>query len=192
MPMWKHPFRQQSDFWYLTGLENRRRWPLFLPHCRSTPSFWFVERRILPRRSWNGFRWGCEGAVPEQFGADSRPSPPGAGGAAGGLSQGAEGSLPIGRHPDVRPLLAGRLGRSSTVPAATGQAALPGGTLARSLHAAATGSLRWNSSDAPGRKISAEAHERARQAGAAGPQMSGRCKRGSSNTSWSRGARGPA
>jgi len=65
----EHPFRQQSDFWYLTGFDEPGAVALFLPHCPEHPFVLFVEPKDPAAEVWNGFRWGCEGAV-EQFGAD--------------------------------------------------------------------------------------------------------------------------
>ena len=64
------PFRQNSDFWYLTGFDEPEAVALFLPHRPAGERFvLFVQPKEPSAEVWNGFRWGCEGAV-EQFGAD--------------------------------------------------------------------------------------------------------------------------
>ena len=100
------PFRQNSDFWYLTGFDEPEAVALFLPHRPEGERFvLFVQPREASAEVWNGFRWGCEGAV-AAFGADlAHPH--------GELPQrladylkGAEGiAFRVGRHPEVEPLV---------------------------------------------------------------------------------------
>ncbi len=62
------PFRQDSDFWYLTGFD----YPNAAAVLRTDggPRFTlFVEPRDLTAETWNGYRPGIEGAVAD-FGAD--------------------------------------------------------------------------------------------------------------------------
>jgi len=54
----EHPFRQQSDFWYLTGFDEPGAVALFLPHCPEHPFVLFVEPKDPAAEVWNGFRWG--------------------------------------------------------------------------------------------------------------------------------------
>jgi len=101
----EHSFRQDSDFWYLTGFDEPDGVALFLPHRPENPFVLFVAPREASAEVWNGFRWGCEGAV-AHFGANlAHP-----------LSeleerlpqylQGAEGiAFRVGRHPRVEPLV---------------------------------------------------------------------------------------
>ena len=111
------PFRQNSDFWYLTGFDEPEAVALFLPHRSEGERFvLFVQPREASAEVWNGFRWGCEGAVAE-FGADlAHPRSE--------LEQrlpeylkGAEGiAFRVGKHPKVEPLVlaawAGQLDRA--------------------------------------------------------------------------------
>ncbi len=111
------PFRQNSDFWYLTGFDEPDAVALFLPHRPEGERFvLFVAPKEASAEVWNGFRWGTEGAV-AHFGADlAHPR--------GELEQrlphylkGAEGiAFRVGRHPKVEPLVlaawAGQLDRA--------------------------------------------------------------------------------
>ena len=64
------PFRQTSDFWYLTGFDEPDAVALFLPHRPEGERYvLFVPAKEASAEVWHGFRWGCEGAV-AQFGAD--------------------------------------------------------------------------------------------------------------------------
>jgi len=101
----EHSFRQDSDFWYLTGFDEADAVALFLPHHPDHPFVLFVAPREPSAEVWNGFRWGCEGAV-AHFGAclahplselESRLAE---------YLQGAEGiAFRVGRHPRVEPLV---------------------------------------------------------------------------------------
>ncbi len=66
----EYPFRQNSDFWYLTGFDEPEAVALFLPHRPVGEQYVLF---VLPKEPaievWNGFRWGTEGAV-SIFGAD--------------------------------------------------------------------------------------------------------------------------
>ncbi len=65
-----YPFRQDSDFWYLTGFDEPDAIALFLPHRAIGEKFiLFVRPKEPVLEVWNGFRWGIEGAMSE-FGAD--------------------------------------------------------------------------------------------------------------------------
>ena len=100
------PFRQNSDFWYLTGFDEPEAVALFLPHRHEGERYvLFVQPREASAEVWNGFRWGTEGAVAE-FGADlAHPCSE--------LEQrlpdylrGAEGiAFRVGKHPKVEPLV---------------------------------------------------------------------------------------
>lgn len=131
------PFRQNSDFWYLTGFDEPEAVALFLlcpvsirlmcapqPDCRRTllhrPEgerfVLFVQPKEPSVEVWNGFRWGCEGAV-QHFGADlAHPRSELAQRLPGYLS-GAEGiAFRVGKHSAVEPLVlqvwAGQLDRA--------------------------------------------------------------------------------
>jgi Xaa-Pro aminopeptidase len=159
----EHSFRQDSDFWYLTGFDEPDAVALFLPHRPENPFVLFVAPREPSAEVWNGFRWGCEGAV-AHFGAhlahplseleDKLPQ----------YLQGAEGiAFRVGRHPRVEPLVlqawAQQLDRSPR----SGTAALGLVAPCPILHA-----LRLRKSEEEvelmrqAARISAEAHELAR------------------------------
>jgi len=159
------PFRQNSDFWYLTGFDEPDAVALFLPHRPEGERFvLFVQPRQASAEVWHGFRWGTEGAV-ERFGADvAHPISELAERLADYL-KGSEGiAFRVGKHPRVEPLViaawAGQLDRAPR----QGHAAL--GLVAPDslLHA-----LRLRKApEEIGRlreaaRISAEAHELARQ-----------------------------
>jgi Xaa-Pro aminopeptidase len=159
------PFRQNSDFWYLTGFDEPEAVALFLPHRSEGERFvLFVQPREASAEVWNGFRWGCEGAVAE-FGADlAHPRSE--------LEQrlpeylkGAEGiAFRVGKHPKVEPLVlaawAGQLDRAPR----SGSAALGLVAPCPLLHALR---LRKGPEELErmreAARISAEAHELARQ-----------------------------
>ena len=100
------PFRQDSDFWYLTGFDEPDAVALLLPHPVEGERYvLFVNPREPGAEVWTGQRWGCEGAV-EHYGADiAHPRDE--------LEQrlpeylkGAEGiAFRVGRHPAVEPLV---------------------------------------------------------------------------------------
>ncbi len=65
-----YPFRQNSDFWYLTGFDEPDAVALFLPYRPKGERFvLFVHPKEPGAEVWNGFRSGIEGAVAD-FGAD--------------------------------------------------------------------------------------------------------------------------
>jgi Xaa-Pro aminopeptidase len=100
------PFRQNSDFWYLTGFDEPEAVALFLPHRPAGERFvLFVAPREPSAEVWNGFRWGTEGAV-RHFGADhAHPRSELAQRLPEYLS-GAEGiAFRVGKHPTVEPLV---------------------------------------------------------------------------------------
>ena len=119
------PFRQDSDFFYLTGFDEPDAVALLLPHRPEGERFvLFVQPKDPAAEVWTGFRWGTEGAV-EQFGADlAHP-----------LDQLAE-KLPeylagaeaiafrVGRYPVVEPLVLSAWGRQLDTWSRTGSAAL--------------------------------------------------------------------
>ncbi len=66
----EHSFRQDSDFWYLTGFDEPDAVALFLPYRPIGEQFvLFVNPKESQLEVWHGSRWGKEGAV-EVFGAD--------------------------------------------------------------------------------------------------------------------------
>jgi Xaa-Pro aminopeptidase len=73
----EYPFRQASDFWYLTGFDEPEAVALFLPHRPDSPFVLFVEPKEPSAEVWAGRRWGCEGPWPSS--APASPTPRGAG-----------------------------------------------------------------------------------------------------------------
>ncbi len=70
----EYPFRQDSNFWYLTGFDEPDAVALFLPHKPKGERFiLFVAPKDVISEVWHGFRWGLEGAERE-FRADKAHS----------------------------------------------------------------------------------------------------------------------
>ncbi|KGG14798.1 MULTISPECIES: aminopeptidase P N-terminal domain-containing protein [unclassified Prochlorococcus] len=66
----EYPFRQNSDFWYLTGFDEPNAIALFLSHRSKGERFvLFVLPKEPSAEIWNGFRWGTEGVI-DNFDAD--------------------------------------------------------------------------------------------------------------------------
>ena len=64
----EYPFRQDSDFWYLTGFDHPGATAVL--RTDGGPAYTlFVEPRDRAMETWNGYRPGVEGAV-QDFGAD--------------------------------------------------------------------------------------------------------------------------
>ncbi|MFM7086895.1 MAG: aminopeptidase P N-terminal domain-containing protein [Cyanobium sp.] len=161
----EHAFRQNSDFWYLTGFDEPDAVALFLPHRDEGERFvLFVPPREPRAEVWNGFRWGCEGAV-ERFGADLAHPRAELGERLGDYLQGADGiAFRIGRHPEVEPLVLQAWARQLDRAPRSGSAALGLVAPCPLLH-----EMRLRKSHAElerlrqAARISAEAHELARQ-----------------------------
>jgi len=101
----EYPFRQASDFWYLTGFDEPEAVALFLPHRPETPFVLFVEPKEPSAEVWAGRRWGCEGAV-AQFGASVAHPREELAKRLPDYLKGAEGiAFRVGRHPAVEPLV---------------------------------------------------------------------------------------
>jgi Xaa-Pro aminopeptidase len=160
----EHAFRQNSDFWYLTGFDEPGAVALFLPHRPKNPFVLFVQPRDPAAEVWNGFRWGVEGAV-ERFGADlAHPI--------GELAErladyldGAEGiAFRVGRHPQIEPLVLGAWARQLDRAPRRGSAALALVSPCPMLHELR---LRKGPEEIErlreAARISAEAHELARR-----------------------------
>ena len=70
----EYPFRQDSNFWYLTGLDEPDSIALFLSHKPKGERFiLFVAPKDIISEVWHGSRWGVEGAERE-FKADKAHS----------------------------------------------------------------------------------------------------------------------
>ena len=62
----EYPFRQDSNFWYLTGFDEPDSIALFLSNKPEGERFiLFVAPKDVISEVWNGFRWGIEGAEKE-------------------------------------------------------------------------------------------------------------------------------
>ncbi len=102
----EYPFRQNSDFWYLTGFDEPDAVALFLPYRPSGEQFvLFVLPKDPTLEIWTGFRFGTEEAV-NQFGADiSHPIDELPIRLAEYL-KGAQGiAFRVGKHPKVEPIV---------------------------------------------------------------------------------------
>jgi len=67
-----YPFRQDSNFYYLTGFDEPEAWLVLAPSSvggKSHRTILFVRKRDREREMWEGERYGTEGAV-SIFGAD--------------------------------------------------------------------------------------------------------------------------
>jgi Xaa-Pro aminopeptidase len=160
----EHAFRQNSDFWYLTGFDEPGAVALFLPHKTENPFVMFVAPKEPSAEVWNGFRWGCEGAV-EQFGADLAHPIEELEQKLAGYLEGAEGiAFRVGRHPKVEPLVLAAWAQQLDRAPRSGGAALGLVAPCPLLH-----ELRLRKSPEEleqmrlAARISAEAHELARQ-----------------------------
>jgi Xaa-Pro aminopeptidase len=120
----EHAFRQDSDFWYLTGFDEPGAVALFLPHRPEHRFVLFVAPREAKAEVWNGFRWGCEGAV-DRFGASLAHPLSELEERLPGYLEGAEGiAFRVGRHPKVEPLVLQTWARQLDRAARSGTAAL--------------------------------------------------------------------
>lgn len=101
-----YPFRQDSDFWYLTGFDEADAIALFLPHRNESERFvLFVRPKEPGIEVWEGSRWGVEGVL-EHFHADIAHPLSDFEKTLGDYLQGCEGlAFRIGRHPKVEPMV---------------------------------------------------------------------------------------
>ena len=119
------PFRQDSDFFYLTGFDEPDAVALLLPHRPEGERFvLFVHPKDPAAEVWTGFRWGTEGAV-ERYGADIAHPLDKLSALLPGYLEGAEAiAFRVGRHPAVEPLVLSAWGRQLDSYARAGTAAL--------------------------------------------------------------------
>ena len=119
------PFRQDSDFFYLTGFDEPDAVALLLPHRPEGERFvLFVHPKDPAAEVWTGFRWGTEGAV-ERYGADIAHPLEQFSALLPGYLTGAEAiSFRVGRYPVVEPLVLSAWGRQLDSYARSGTAAL--------------------------------------------------------------------
>jgi len=66
----QHSFRQDSDFWYVTGFEEPDAVAVLDPSHPDERYILFVRPRDRELETWNGYRAGTEGAV-DDYGADA-------------------------------------------------------------------------------------------------------------------------
>lgn len=64
-----YPYRQDSDFWYLTGFDEPEAVLVLVPGRTAGETLMFCRERDRERESWDGSRLGPEGVV-EQLGMD--------------------------------------------------------------------------------------------------------------------------
>ena len=119
------PFRQDSDFFYLTGFDEPDAVALLLPHRPEGERFvLFVHPKDPAAEVWTGFRWGTEGAL-DRYGADIAHPLDQLGALLPGYLVGAEAiAFRVGRHPAVEPLVLSAWGRQLDSYARSGTAAL--------------------------------------------------------------------
>ena len=119
------PFRQDSDFFYLTGFDEPDAVALLLPHRPEGERFvLFVHPKDPAAEVWTGFRWGTEGAV-KRYGADIAHPLDQLSALLPGYLEGAEAiAFRVGRHPAVEPLVLSAWGRQLDSYARAGTAAL--------------------------------------------------------------------
>jgi Xaa-Pro aminopeptidase len=65
----EYNFRQDSDFYYLTGFDEPGAVAVLAPHHEEHRFILFVRPKDLEKETWSGYRVGVE-AAKEQFGAD--------------------------------------------------------------------------------------------------------------------------
>lgn len=65
----EHPFRQDSDFWYLSGFPEPEAVMALIPGREHGEFVLFCRERDRAMETWNGYRAGPDGAV-EKYGAD--------------------------------------------------------------------------------------------------------------------------
>ncbi len=102
----EYPFRQNSDFWYLTGFDEPDAVALFMPYRPLEERFvLFVLPKDSVTEAWNGFRYGTEGAV-IHFGADIAHPLEELPKRLGDYLKGAQGiAFRIGKHPTIEPIV---------------------------------------------------------------------------------------
>jgi len=100
------PFRQNSDFWYLTGFDEPDSVVLLLPHRPEGEQYvMFVQPKEPSAEVWTGFRWGTQGAV-ENFAVEIAHPLEELPQRLGDYLLGADGiAFRIGRFPKLEPLV---------------------------------------------------------------------------------------
>jgi Xaa-Pro aminopeptidase len=65
----EYAYRQDSDFFYLTGFKEAQAVAVIAPHHEEHKFILFVQPKDLEKETWHGYRAGVEGAK-ELYGAD--------------------------------------------------------------------------------------------------------------------------
>jgi Xaa-Pro aminopeptidase len=65
----EYTYRQDSDFYYLTGFNEPEAVAVLAPHHEEHQFILFVQPKDLEKETWTGYRCGVEGAK-ERYGAD--------------------------------------------------------------------------------------------------------------------------
>ncbi|MEM8804915.1 MAG: aminopeptidase P N-terminal domain-containing protein [Cyanobacteria bacterium P01_G01_bin.38] len=65
----EHPFRQESDFFYLTGFNEPAAVAVLAPHHEEHKFVLFVQPKDKEKETWSGYRVGVD-AAKERYGAD--------------------------------------------------------------------------------------------------------------------------
>ena len=65
----EHNFRQDSDFFYLTGFDEPNAVAVLAPHHEEHQFVLFVQPKDPEKETWNGYRVGVD-AAKEEYGAD--------------------------------------------------------------------------------------------------------------------------
>ena len=119
------PFRQDSDFFYLTGFDEPDAVALLLPHRPEGERYvLFVQPKDPAAEVWTGIRWGTEGAV-ERYGADVAHPLDQLSAKLPEYLAGAEAiAFRVGRHASVESMVLSAWGRQLDTFARTGTAAL--------------------------------------------------------------------
>ena len=101
-----YPFRQNSDFWYLTGFDEPDAVALFLPYKPKGEQYiLFVHSNHPEKEVWTGFSWGEEGVM-SHFGVDIAHSLEDFPRLLGDYLLGAEGiAFRVGKDPSLDSLL---------------------------------------------------------------------------------------
>ena len=101
-----YPFRQNSDFWYLTGFDEPNSLALLLPYRPTGEKYvLFVLPKEAGAEVWNGYRCGVQGAM-RDFEADIAHSIDDLPILLSKYLKGAEKiAFRVGKHPKVEPLI---------------------------------------------------------------------------------------
>ncbi len=162
----EHRFRQDSDFWYLTGFDEPDAVALLLPFRPEGERFvLFVQPEDPSLEIWHGSRFGIEGAVRE-FGADVAHPIEEFSGRIGNYLEGCESiAFRVGRHPKYEDIVLGAWAAQLDLSARRGGAASSLVAPCPLLHQLR---LRKEPEELErmrlAARISAEAHELAREA----------------------------